>query len=823
MTRFFLDLRYAMRQLRKAPGFSITAVITLALGIGISAAMFTVVDGVLLRPMPVPNPSQLIALGEANNSGNISASSLPNLRDWRARSKSLQGLAWYTQKFFDLKKADGSAQFSLDIQTSPNFFSMLQAAPLMGRTFLTQPGETANQGTVILSYSVWKNNFHSDRNIVGKTVDLGADPYTVIGVMPRQFYIPINDDGPVVWTVLPHTEDMEHRDNGFLQAIGRLRPGFSIAAAMAELSEIQTNIARENQGLHLPKNVAVLTYKDLIVGSTKEGLYALMGAVFVVWLIACANIAGLLLTRMSARRREIAVRAALGATRERILRQFLTESLLLGAFGGLLGLAIAEICLTLLHRFIEANVSRSSGIGLDWHVIALLIVLSLLSAATFGTAPALQAASADPQEALHESSKGASVGIKQLRLRNALIVGELALSLVLLVCAGLLLRTLYALRQTQLGFNPQHLIVAQMFSKHGFTPAAPGANEGDIRNTFYRPLLDRIRELPGVESAALVTAVPLAASIHMASTFEVIGHPLANVSNRSAEVHAVTPEAYRTLQIRLLQGRLFNEEDHVVAPAVAVVNRTFAREFLGSRPLGKRLNLDIGAAKPGIYSNATVVGIVEDTSQSTPGKPAEPEVDLDLYQIPTSDDFYPIFSVLIGIAIRTQGSPEALLPAISRILAKMNVAFVSTNVTTMPHHIDKLLGSQSLAARLLWIFAIAAVLIAAAGLYGLLSYTVGQRTREIGVRIALGAQRIDILRLIMRQAFQLLGLGIVIGLLAAFFCTRLLRSFLYGVHATDPVTIFAVALALVIVGLVASYIPAWRATKIEPTRALRTE
>ncbi|MGC1780931.1 MAG: ABC transporter permease [Acidobacteriaceae bacterium] len=823
MTTLLNDLRYALRQLRKAPGFAITGVVTLALGIGISAAMFTVVDGVLLRPVPVPHPSQIVALGETNNNGDIGSSSLPNLRDWRTQSKSFQDIAWYTQSFFDLKRADGSAQFSLNMQTSPNFFSMLQARPLMGRPFLPKAGGGANQGAVVLSYYVWRNNFHSDRNILGKTVQLGTNPYTVIGVMPREFYIPINDEGPLVWTVLQRTPDMEQRDDGFLNAIGRLRPGVSIPGAKAELTGIQANIARQNESEHLPKTVAILTYKDLLVGSVRDGLFALMGAVLVVWLIACANIAGLLLARITARRREIAVRAALGASRKRIVRQFLTESLLLGLCGGLLGLGVAEGCLALLHRSIRMQLSRSADIGLDWHVIVLLTVLSIFSAVIFGTVPAIQAASSDPQEALHESSKGAGTGAGQLRVRNALIVGELALSLVLLVSAGLLLRTLYALRQVHLGFNPQHLVFAQFFSKHGFTPSSPGNNGADIRDTFYKPMLERVRSLPGVESAALVTAAPLSNNVHMSSTFQVVGNPLANAADRSTEVHAVTPGIYQTLQIRLLQGRLFDEEDHIGTPAVAVVNRTFAHQYLGDQPLGKRLNLDLGAQHPGMLKDVTVVGVVANTPQSTVGKPAVPEVDVDMYQIPVTDDFYPIFSMLMQLVVRTRQSPQVLVPTLSRILSQTDTAFVVSNVRTMHEHIDGMLGSQTLAARLLWIFAIAAVLIAAAGLYGLLSYSVTQRTREIGVRIALGAQRGDILRMVMKQALRLLGIGILLGVVCALFATRVVRSFLYGVHPHDAVTIAAVAFVLIVVGLVASYIPARRATRVEPTEALRAE
>lgn len=818
------DLRYAIRQLRKAPGFTFTAVLTLALGIGISAAMFTVVDAVLLRPLPVPHSSQIVVLGEASDSGGLSASSLPDLRDWRQQSKSFQDIAWYTQSFFDLKKPDGSAQFSINTETSPNFFSMLQARPLLGRTFLPQGTEGENAGVVVLSYYVWRNNFHGNKDILGQTIQLGSNPYQVVGVMPPRFYVGINDDGPIVWTVLTRTPSMENRGSAFLRAIGRLRTGVTVASATAELNGIQGNIAQRYENEDLPKSVVVKSYLDALVGPVRPALLALLGAVLLVWLIACANIAGLMLTRMAARRREIAVRAALGAAIGRIVRQFLTESLLLGVSGGVIGLGVAYGCLALLRRSIDASLGRSADIALNGHVILLLIVLSIVSAVIFGTAPAFQAASADPQEALHEGSRGGGAGVKQLRLRNALIIGEFALSLVLLVSAGLLLRTLYALRQVPLGFNPQHLITAQFFSYHGSAMMfSPAKDQADIRDIFYRPLLDRVQHIPGVESAALMTASPLTNNVHLGDNFAVIGEPLANASDRSVVLHAVTPGVYRTLETSLLEGRLFNQEDRIGTTAVVVVNQAFAHQYLGNQPLGKRLNLDLGPSTKSVLKDATVVGVVENTPQDALGQRPEPEVDIDIYQVPVGDDFYPIFTAFMQIVVRTKQQPQALIPTVSRVLAKMDTTFVVNNVQTMTEKIDSVLGSQRLAARLLWLFAMAAVLIAAAGLYGLLSYGVSQRTREIGVRLALGAQREDILGMVLRQAAKVLGAGLLLGILAAYFTEQLVRSFLYGVAPHDTLTLLAVSVLLVGVGLLASYLPARRAAKIEPVEALRTE
>ena len=377
------------------------------------------------------------------------------------------------------------------------------------------------------------------------------------------------------------------------------------------------------------------------------------------------------------------------------------------------------------------------------------------------------------------------------------------------------------LRQVPVGFNPQHLVVAQFFSKGGFTLSADDATT-DLRVVFYDPLLARVRQIPGVESAAFVTSAPLTNNVHMNDDFTVIGDPAANPSHSQVELHAVTPGAFRTLEVRLLQGRPFDDGDRIGTTPVVIVNQAFARQYLGTQPLQKRLDLDTNPTRKSIFENASVIGIVEDTPNVL-GQPAVPEVDVDLNQIPLKDDFYFIASMAMELVVRTSQPPEVIVPTISRIFSERNAAFIVNSVQTMPQHIDDQLGSQTLAARLLWIFAIAAVLIAAAGLYGLLSYSVGQRTREIGVRLALGAQREDVLRMILRQASRLLAAGLFIGILAAFFTTKLVRSFLYGVAEHDWLTIVAVSVLLLVVGLVASYIPARRAAKIEPVEALRSE
>lgn len=816
MTTLLNDLRCAWRQLRKAPGFTLTAVITLALGIGISAAMFAVVDGVLLRPLPVPHPNQIVALGEQRGAAGVGTVSLPNIRDWRAQAKSFQDIAWYTQFFFNLKKPDGSADFSINIQASPNFFSMLRATPALGRVLSASDAHSTESPIVISNY-VWRNYLHSDPYVLGRHLQVGSTTYTVVGVMPKLFYLPLRDDGPIVWSVLTPSPAMG-REDGFLNGIGRLKPAISVAAAKTELSGIEANLARLYPDSDMPKAVDVVGLRQLTVGSAHSGLLALQGAVLLVWLIACANVAGLLLTRMSARRREIAVRAALGASRSRIVRQFLTESLVIGFASGALGYGVAALCLHLLSHSIHANLSRASDVALNWHAVLALIGLSILSAAIFGTVPALQAASANPQDALHQGSLAAGSGRGQLRLRNLLIIGELALSLVLLSSAGLLLRTLYALRNVDLGFNQHKMIDAMFFPAGGFDIFE---KTQPVIDTIYTPLLARVRSLPGVKSAALMSRAPLSYQVSVNDGFTVFGQP---GPERHTQLAFITPRGFRTLGIPMRYGREFGDEDRPTTTPVCVINQAFARTFLAGRnPLNTRLNLDTDSTDKSIFHNVQIVGVIGDATLGRVGDRSIPMVYTDLNQMAPGDSFYPVASVVMELVVRTRQNPKALVPSIRKAFAQVAPGVSIGSIHTFREKIDGELGSQTLAARLLWIFAIAAVFISAAGLYGLLSYSVTQRTREIGVRIALGAQRSDILRVILRQAGRLLLTGVVLGLLCAFFLGRFVRSFLYGVSQHDGLTLLIVAALLLLVGLAAAYIPARRASRIEPTEALRAE
>ncbi|MGC9293508.1 MAG: ADOP family duplicated permease, partial [Acidobacteriaceae bacterium] len=616
MTNLWNDLRYALRQLRKSPGFTVLAVLLLTLGIGINAAMFTVVDTVLLRPLPFPHPSQIVALsetdGKKDTQGMLSVSSLPDLMDWRAQAHAFQDIGWYRESPSNLQKPDGSTEFAVDMQTSANFFSLLQVRPFLGRSFSPYEDQAGKTDVVILSYSLWNSAFHADKAVLGKQVKFGKQMYTVIGVMPKGLYFPANDDGPIAWSPLPPDPSaLTDRNSRFLNGIGRLKPGTSIAAANAELDTIQANIARRYASLHLIDHTLVVDYRSTLLGHVQPALFALEAAVLAVWLIACANLASLMLARANGRRHEIAIRSALGAGKSRLAQQTLTEGLVLGLSGGALGLALAVDCLHLLRQSIGSALPRSQDVHINWQVLLALLALSMLSTLFFGLAPALQAATTQPQEALQDGTRSSGSSRHQSRLRDGLVIGQIALSLVLLVASGLLLRTLYALRNLPLGFQQHNLVIGFMFLPQG------KYKDKDVGLVLYQPLLDRLRQVPGVESAGLVSGAPLSPEVQMQAGFAIVGRPSPSKDFNQATFRVATRNIFRVLDIPLVQGRFFNETDTLGTPVVAVVNQSFARKYFpGEDPLGKRLDLNAdNPTEKSVLEDVTIVGVAGDVPQ----------------------------------------------------------------------------------------------------------------------------------------------------------------------------------------------------------------
>lgn len=824
MTGLLQDLRYAFRQLRKNPGFAAVTVLTLALGIGVNAAMFAVIDAVLLRPLPFPKPNQMVQMSEANPTDvAASSSSLPNIRDWRAQSRSFQDIGWYTS---GIRSVDipGFSDFIPVVYSSANLLRTLQVEPQFGRNFMPNEDQPGHDDVALINGAAWEKFFNHNPQAVGSALKLGNKIYTVIGVMPAGFEFPYVGEGPVVWTPLVPARELEQRDSRSLVAVGRLKPGVSLKAAQAELSGVQNNIANAYPKLELDKRVAVTGYREVLTGNVRSALLALQLAVLAVWLIACANVASLLLSRTTGRRREIAIRSAIGAARTRLVRQFLTESLVLSLSGAAIGLALAYGCVRLLKFYLDLYLPMSEHIHVDARVVAALVGFSVLSAVLFGLVPAIQASRAPAQQALREGTPAAGAGRTQKRFRDALVVGEIALSLLLLISAGLLLRSLLALRSLPLGFAPHNVVVAAIFlpQSGGGMVGNTGKYTGkDISQVFYAPLLDKLAHLPGVDSAALTSVLPLSPDFQAGGSFDIVGRPKDPAHKTTAAVRAVSPSLYSTLGIRLLQGRLFSESDGSGAPAAAIVNQAFAQKyFRGQSPLGQQLKI----SEKGPHGTVTIIGVIEDTHQTAMAEAVQPEINVSYLQLAPDDELTPyILSSFSNLALRTQAAPGTVIPELRTALREVDPEMAVTGIGTLQEVVDTSLGSQTLAVRLLWIFAGSALLISIAGIYGLLAYNVSQRTRDLGVRMALGATRTNVISLVLRHAVMLLGIGVGIGIVAAISAGSVLRSFLYGVVPYDASTIVGVSVLLLACGLFASYIPARRASRIDPVKALRWE
>jgi predicted permease len=824
MTGLLQDLRYAFRQLRKNPGFAVVTVLTLALGIGVNAAMFAVIDAVLLRPFPFPKPNEVVQMSEAHPEDVAAASSaLPDIRDWRSQSHSFQDIAWYTTGIRSID-IPGFSDFIPVIYSSANLLTTLQVEPQLGRNFMSDEDRPGHGDVVLINTIAWEKFFNRNPQVVGSQLKLGDKTFTVIGVMPNGFEFPYVGDGPAVWSPLVPVAANEERDSRSLTAIGRLKSGVSIAAAQTELSGIQSNIAKAYPALELDKRVIVKSYREVLTGNVRPALVALQFAVLFVWLIACANVASLLLSRSTGRRREIAIRSAIGAGRARLVRQFLTESLVLAATGAAIGLALAFGCVRLLKFYLDLYLPLASHIRVDERIAAALVGFSVISAVLFGLLPAVQASRAPAQEALREGTPAAGAGRRQKHFRDALIVGEIALSLLLLISAGLLLRSLLSLRSQPLGFVAHNVVTTAIFMPQsgggmvGNTGKYSGKN---IAEVFYTPLLERLSQIPGVQSAAIISILPLSPNFQAGGSFDIVGRPKDPANKTRAAIRAVSPSIYATLGIRLRQGRLFSDSDGPQAMAAAVINEALVHKyFRGQNPLGQQLKI----SDKGPHGTVTIIGVVENTHQTAMSDEASPEINVSYRQLGPEDELTPyVLASFSNIALRTSVAPTAVMPSLRTTLLQFDPDLAVMDIRTLQDVVDTSLGSQTLAVRLLWIFAGAALLISIAGIYGLLAYNVSQRTRDIGLRMALGATRSNVIQMVLRQAVLLLGIGVAIGIAAALSAGSVLRSFLYGVVPYDAPTIVGVCVLLLACGLLASYIPARRASRIDPIKALRWE
>ncbi|MFL6207331.1 MAG: ABC transporter permease [Pyrinomonadaceae bacterium] len=810
MTNIWQDIRYGWRMLWKSPGFTLVALLTVALGIGANTALFSVVNAVLLRPLPVAQPGALVNLWGTNLQGGEprESASFLNFADWRDQSHVFASVAAYSNTFATL--TGGDAPEAIDgLTVSPELFQTLALQPVVGRAFTAQDIQ-ADNSPIVISQELWQRRFGARSDIIGQAITLDGRPRTVVGVLPAGFRFPFDaSNGKDFWTPLDPKDELNvKRGVGYLNVIARLKPGVTLQQAQAELDTIAHRLAEQYPEHDAGRGVQIVTTYEEVVGGVRTALLVLLGAVGFVLLIACANVANLLLARATRRQREIAVRTALGATRWRIVRQLLTESLLLSLAGGVGGLLLALWGVDVLRSALPEDVPRVREIALDGRVLAFTLGVAVVTGLIFGLAPALAAARLDVNEALKESGRDAG-GWRRNRVRSFLVVAEVALSLVLLVGAGLLLKSFVRLREINPGFKPEPVLT--------YSVALPTAQyQTPAEQTrFFQQLLTQTASAPGVNATAAVFPLPFSGD-NARGNFEIEGRPVASESESpNALSYIISPDYLRALGIPLREGRGFSERDTASAPHVVLINETLARRyFAGTDPVGRHLVVSSIADldKP---KTCEIIGVVGDVKHS--GLDAEAEAE---YYLPYQQSTLPFMTLVVR---GTNDKPSALATDARAAVAQLDKDLPLTDIKPMSDWLAASVAPRRFNMLLLGGFALLALCLATVGIYGVMAYAVAQRTHEIGIRIALGAQARDVLRLVVGQGMLLTLIGLGVGLAGAFALTRVLATLLFNVKPTDPLVFAGVTLLLALVALVACYIPARRATRVDPMIALRQE
>ena len=813
MTSLAQDLRYALRQLRKSPGFTFVAVATLALGIGATTAIFSIVNDVLLQPLPFQSPDRLYTLWERNVKQGYEQNppAAANFRDWQRRNRAFEQLAAFdAARKFDLagndnpERVDGAA-------VSPSLFETLGVSPLLGRTFTSDEDQLGHERVILLSYGLWQRRFNRDQSVVGKQIIVDGQNFTIVGVMPAGFVFP-GDTGTVlniftapaaqVWVPLALTaKQWSERSSHYLEVIGRLRSQVALGVAQDQMNSIEQDLTRQYPRDYIGSDVKFIPLHAQVVGSVRSALIVLFGAVVFVLLIACANIANLLLARATSRQREVAIRSALGATSARLLRQMVTESVTLALAGGVLGTLLSFWAIRLITVVLPGNFPRAADIRLNSTVLLFTGLVSTCTGFIFGLAPALQSFTIRISETLKQGERGAE-GFVHSRLRNALLVSEIALALMLLVGTGLLLRSFSRLLEVNLGFQPDHVLTMEI--------SLPDAKYPDPQKAaFFTQLLNRIRSLPGVQSAGAIGHLPLGGGIE-SYYMQVEGRaPLPN-ELANPDCHVVMPGYFESMKVPLLEGRFPDERDNLQAPHVVVINDIVARKvFPNESPIGKRLRMGFNG-----YSGE-VIGVVGHTSDLSVDSGPDEEVYTPYLQAP--------FWNQLSLTVRTAADPLALSQPIQQLVRSMDSNEPVAEVRTMDDIAQAAVAEPKFHALLLASFAFAALLLGGIGLYGVMSYTVAQRTREIAVRIALGASQSQVTELVLREALRLTLTGLGLGIIGALALVHLLSSMLYEVRPTDPLTFAGMSIFLGAIALFASCLPARRAARVDPMVALRYE
>jgi predicted permease len=823
MRSIMQDLRYALRQLRNAPAFALTAVSILALGLGANIAVFTLLSGILLRPLPYAHADRIakIELAGPMPYYSLSYANMLQLRDAVGPQMKIGAEFFEGLDSASIVGAAGRFQVARGI-VSANMFDVLGVQPALGRGFREDEGQPGRNKVVLIGDDVWRSVFHADPNIVGKTLTIRREPLTIVGVLPRGFFFSYYDK-MAVWSpaaIVPGANsEMNGKHSMFGEFYARLPAGMTEAQLAANLNRAQAVIAKEVPDNEVPPQVKVTNLRRAIAGGTRRPLALLYAVVAGIWALAVLNVTSLLLARAVSRVRAQAVRAALGASPLRLLQQTVIESLLLSGLGALVGSALAGTALKMFWPQVERNLPHARDIQTDWRVAACLATLTLVTGAISGVFPALQALRHDVRERM--SGVTATSTAKANRMREALVVAQLALTLVFLLGAGLFLRTIHALRQVPLGFTQQNVLTGGVIlngSSHQLE-GEPAPQQSVVTNS-YLPLLERIRAIPGVKSAALSSMLPLRWEMSVSIMTNIDHKDVPYAQQPKADGHLASAGLVDALGIPMVRGRFFTEDDTASSPPVIVVNQAFSSKYLpGIDPLGHTISM----AKKGPFAEMRIVGVIGDMKQMNVKDATKPEIYFCLAQTQPGTPLYGIATAFIQVAIRASVPADTLRAQFDKVLHEVAPDATTTRVMTIHEAVEDSFGSQTLMARLLETFAALALLIASVGLYGLLSFAVAQRTREIGVRIALGAQQSGIIGLVLGRALVLLATGLACGAVMAWFATRLADNYVFGVKPHDAITFSAVVVVLAISSLFAAWLPARRAAAVDPIQALRSE